>query len=180
MIKYFLNMIWSDRDDGHSFDLNQTVGDCWFISAELSDPEGHFNRGVQVVQDMQHSQKTQCVMKVLPSEALYSGYAEREIDILYKVQDHPNVVQIRDAHVSHHRHVSPWIIMDLCNAGTLKTCIKKNDLTKYRCAPKLFIWHVFESLVEAVRFCRYGLRGEGGVVGSDHPSRYHSGEYPAS
>jgi serine/threonine protein kinase len=158
-ITYCLDKIYSDQYIGCFFDVNQTVGHRWLISSTLSDAEGFFNRGVHMVQDMEYSHKTPSVIKVLPSEAMYPGYAEREIEILYRLRDHPNIVQIKDAYVPYHRHVAPWVVTDCCNLGTLKTCMQKN-LTEYKCAPELFIWHVFESLVEAVRFCHCGPVGK--------------------
>jgi hypothetical protein len=47
-----------------------------------------------------------CVLKLPLPEAMYPGYAGREICILYLIRDHPSVVQIRDARVPDHRHVA--------------------------------------------------------------------------
>jgi hypothetical protein len=159
-ITFSLDRVYSDQYINNFFDINQTVGHRWRISSTLSDAGGFFNRGVHMVQDMEHSPKSpSCVLKVLPSESTYPSYAEREIAILYTLRDHPNIVQLKDSFVPSQRHVAPWAVMDQCNAGTLKTCMKKN-LTKLTCAPELFIWHVFESLVEAVRFCHCGPVGK--------------------
>jgi hypothetical protein len=135
-----LDKTYSDQHIVCFFDVSQTIGHCWLISATISDAEGFFNRGVHMVQDMDHSNKTPCVIKILPSEAMYTGYAQRDIDIMYRLRDHSNIVQIQDGHVPHDRHGTPWVVMDFCNACTLKSCIKKN-LTKYTCVPELFVWH---------------------------------------
>jgi serine/threonine protein kinase len=159
-ITFSLDRVYSNQYITNFLDINQIVGHRWRISSTLSDAEGFFNRGVHMVQDMENSSKSPpYVLKVLPSESTYPGYAEREIAILYTLRDHPNIVQIKDSFVPAQRHVAPWVVMDQCNAGTLKTCMKKN-LTKSTCAPELFIWHVFESLVEAVRFCHCGPVGK--------------------
>jgi serine/threonine protein kinase len=159
-ITFSLDKVYSDHYIANFFNINQTVGHRWRISSTLTDAEGFFNRGVHIVTDIEcSSAPAPCILKVLPSEATYPGYAEREIAILYALRDHPNIVQIKDAFVPSQRHVAPWCVMQECNAGTLKACMAKN-LTVTKCAPELFIWHVFESLVEAVRFCHCGPVGK--------------------
>jgi serine/threonine protein kinase len=159
-ITFSLDKVYSDHYITNFFDVNQTVGHRWRISSTLADAEGFFNRGVHMVTDMEcSSASAPCILKVLSSEATYTGYAEREIAILYALRDHPNIVQIKDAYMPYQRHVAPWVCMEQCNAGTLKACMAKN-LTTTKCAPELFIWHVFESLVEAVRFCHCGPAGK--------------------
>jgi hypothetical protein len=138
-ITFSLDRVYSDQYITNFFDINQIVGHRWRISSTLSDAEGFFNRGIHMAQDMEHSPKSPpYVLKVLPSESTYPGYAEREIAILYTLRDHPNIVQIKDSFVPSQRHVAPWVVMDQCNAGTLKECMKKN-LTKSTCAPEPFI-----------------------------------------
>jgi serine/threonine protein kinase len=159
-ITFSLDKVYSDHYITDFFNVDQIVGHRWRISSTLADAEGFFNRGVHIVTDMECSSvPAPCILKVLPSEATYPGYAEREIAILYALRDHPNIVQIKDAYVPYQRHVAPWCVMQKCNAGTLKACMAKN-LTVTKCAPELFVWHVFESLVEAVRFCHCGPVGK--------------------
>jgi hypothetical protein len=107
-ITFSLDRVYSDQYINNFFDINQTVGHRWRISSTLSDAGGFFNRGVHMVQDMEHSPKSpSCVLKVLPSESTYPSYAEREIAILYTLRDHPNIVQLKDSFVPSQRHVAP-------------------------------------------------------------------------
>ncbi|KAF2826471.1 kinase-like protein, partial [Ophiobolus disseminans] len=91
------------------------------------------------------------VMKVLPSNAMYAGYAAREANVLSLLEGHPNIIQLRIAFIPDHPHSPPWLVTEFCNAGTLH-----NYISKAQSLPDLFIWHVFESLVEAPRYSHGG------------------------
>ncbi|KAF1917955.1 kinase-like domain-containing protein [Ampelomyces quisqualis] len=155
-IQRALNRVYADQHIGHNFDAGEMIGCRWQITARLSNAQGFFNRGIHTVKDMWQALDKACVVKVLPSEGMYSGYARREIAAMFLLKGHPNIVSIRDADLPDHQHLAPWLVMDFCNAGTLQQCIWNNV---HRRMPELFVWHVFESLVEAIRHCQYGPTG---------------------
>jgi serine/threonine protein kinase len=155
-IYIIMNRIYADQNIGDSFDEGQIVNKRWKVVKTLNDAQGYFNQGVHLVKDLKDNCQYTCVMKVLPSEAMFSGYAAREIGILYLL-DHPNIIQFQDAYEPFHRnrHGAPWVVTDFCNGGTLETCMAKNR-TPGLCVPELFVWHVFESLVDAIQYCHIG------------------------
>jgi serine/threonine protein kinase len=155
-IQSALNKIYADQHIGSEFDDGEILDYRWQITSRLSDAKGFFNRGVHTVKDTWQALVNPCVVKVLPSEGMYSGYARREIDVMFLLKGHQNIVSIRDAALPENRHMAPWVVMDMCNAGTLEQCIQQNT---HKPLPELFVWHVFESLVEAVRHCQFGPIG---------------------
>jgi hypothetical protein len=155
-LQHCLDKVYADQYIGHFFDVGRVVENRWTVDKTLTDARGFFNQGVHMVSN--HNQ-TVCIMKVLPSAAMYPGYAEREINILDRLRNHPNIVQIQDYHLPSGRHVAPWMVTDLCNAGTLDQCMDENIAFNVS-PPELFIWHVYESLVEAVRYCHHGPKGK--------------------
>jgi serine/threonine protein kinase len=158
-VDFALSKIYADQEIGNQFDVGQTVNDHWKVVGNLASAEGFFNRGVHLVEDVTGRCKDTCVMKILPSDLMYEGYAHQEIAILNELEHpgHPNIVELKDAREPYHMHrnAPAWIVMNLCNAGTLKACVAKN-LSRDRCAPELFVWHVFESLLEAIKYCHMG------------------------
>lgn len=149
--EFILNRIRSDQYMGHVFDEGQTVDRRWQVQSRLSDAYGFFNRGVHLVRELYNDRPNTFVMKVLPSRSMYRGYAKREVDILFQLKDHPNIVQYCDSYAPYHRHAAPWLVMYYCNQGILISFVHK-----VKSLPALFIWHVFESLAEAVRYSHTG------------------------
>lgn len=156
-IKWGLNVNYADKHRARLFDVGRTLHrGQWKITENVSDVQGHFNCGIHKVKG--HDWLPDRILKVLPSESMYSGYARREIEVMYKLTCHPNIVQILDFHLPDTKNDAPWLVMDFCNAGTLRSCIEKNQRDDFE-VPELFIWHVFESLLEAVRYCHHGPVG---------------------
>lgn len=155
-VKHALSTIYADYFIGHNFAAGQILNCRWQIQSRLSDVKGFFNRGIHTVKDLVGAPDVPCMVKVLPSEGMYSGYASREIDIMYLLQGHPNIVTLQDAMLPEHPRLAPWMVMDMCNGGTLQQCINKNV---HKPLPELFVWYVFQSLAEAIRHCQFGPVG---------------------
>jgi serine/threonine protein kinase len=140
-----------DRMAG-KFEIGQPVGNCYTITSKLADAEGSFNRGIFIVEDKRDKGKG--ILKLLPSSAMNHGYAEREIGILARL-DHKNIVALHGSHIPTDCHETPWIITDFCEKGTLKDMVLSHKAKK-QLIPELFAWQIFESLVQAVVYCRNG------------------------
>lgn len=100
--------VYAFRFIDNLFDVGQIVDGRWKILQQLGgQADGFFNQGVHLVHDTLTEDAEPCVMKVLPSEAMYSGYALREADVLLRLQGHPNIVEYAGSYIPNHRHMAP-------------------------------------------------------------------------
>lgn len=129
------------------------INDRWTITGVLGDVQGFFNRGVLLVDD-ETRKGAECVMKLLPADAAYPGYATREIDILNRLSHH-NIVTTYDSDEGQGPHDTPWIVTEYCTAFTLKTILKLFIGAK-EMVPEMQVWQIFESLASAVQYCHHG------------------------
>lgn len=136
------------------------------LTGENTISNGFFNRGINLVQDLEENRM--CVQKLLPPEPYHSGYVEREIRILKGIE-HPNILKLYGADLGQHKHDIPWTCTEFCEGGTLMQAMKLY-ISMDEHFPEAFLWHLFESLAEAVRYCHNGSRkGEEGYIESWDP-----------
>ncbi|KAF2024744.1 hypothetical protein EK21DRAFT_117516 [Setomelanomma holmii] len=77
---------------GVFFQAGSLVGDRWYILKELS-VGGFFYRDVRIVYDKDDPQRKRRIMKIMPSEATWSGYSARELWIAYHLRGCANIIQ---------------------------------------------------------------------------------------
>lgn len=136
---------------GH-FQIGKTVGGPWTITSVLAGAEGSFNRGVYLVQN--NDTYETAVLKLLPTEAMFAGFARREITILAGLK-HPNILQMFQGEIPNTPHVTPWIVTELCDEKTLKDLLRKYKIAQ-KTVPELFVFQIFESLARALKYCHHG------------------------
>ncbi|KAF1979273.1 kinase-like protein [Bimuria novae-zelandiae CBS 107.79] len=156
-----LDEICIRRRAGPKFELGSILNCRWKILSSLVHgggqvSDGCFNRGIKLVQDVSSGQLA--VLKMLSPDILCPGHAAREIRILKDLFGHgdvahENAVRLLDSNEGvKHPHDIPWAVTDLCDAGTLAQLIKMYGDGRLF-LPEEFIWHVFDGLAKAVRFC---------------------------
>ncbi|KAI1516898.1 Protein kinase [Pyrenophora tritici-repentis] len=153
VIKHELIFNLSSIHNAGVFDVGKQLGGRWMIIRGLNN-DGCCNQGVYFVQDETNAET--CVMKVLSTEAMGSNDAAREIGVLARLS-HPNIVCLIDSHVPDptQRHAAPWLVTEYCNGGTLNDFIISWK-EKKEFVPEAWVWHIFESLVAAVRYLHCG------------------------
>ncbi|KAJ4289649.1 hypothetical protein N0V90_010978 [Kalmusia sp. IMI 367209] len=157
-----LDEICIRRRAGRKFDPDSVLKSRWTILSSLSHcgsqtSDGCFNRGIKLIQE--NSTGRLCVLKMLPPDICSPGHAAHEIRILRDLKryngcgGHANVLRLLDADDgSKHPHDIPWTVTELCDRGTLAQLVKLYGDERLH-LPEAFLWHVFEGLSEAVRFC---------------------------
>jgi serine/threonine protein kinase len=86
------------------FEIGKVIGDRFTITAQFSEAEGSFNRGIYLVEHMSNQGKG--IIKLLPTEAMNPGYAEREISILARL-NHRNIVKLYQCYLPEYPHDTP-------------------------------------------------------------------------
>ncbi|KAI8943603.1 hypothetical protein NX059_001595 [Plenodomus lindquistii] len=135
-----------------NFEVGITLKTRWTVTSQLTGVAGSFNRGIYVVKDEQSGASR--IMKLLPPDIIYDGYARREIAILSRM-NHPNIVQCYGHYQGASTFEPPWIVTEYCKYGTLQNLLKKQIARKTPLSEKL-MWQIFESLVRAVHYCQHG------------------------
>jgi serine/threonine protein kinase len=153
-VREALDEKFTDQRMGNQFGVNQLVNYRWNIVSDLS-AGGCFNRGILLVDDLHDRTETiQGILKLLPSQAMEPGYAQREIEVL-KCLKHPNIVELYDSKLPQHRHDTPWMVTEYCDKGTLKDEVR-NHQSKGKAFTELLLWQILESLARAVGYCHNG------------------------
>ena len=149
------------RRAGDKFEPGSTLDGRWTIVQSLTHrgsqvSDGCFNRGIKLVEDV--SSGNLCVLKMLPPDILCPDHAAREIHLLRSLSQHggeiqTNLVRFMDSYNgAEHPHDIPWVVTAFCNSGTLAQLVKRYQDEGIR-LPEAFLWHVFEGLAKALRFC---------------------------
>ncbi|KAJ4347971.1 Cyclin-Dependent Kinase 7 [Didymosphaeria variabile] len=128
------------------------------IAEKLNDNSGQNNAGILLVGDTTTGKY--CVEKRLKSSDVGNGRAEREIHILSQLNGHPNVVQLIDFELINNPKLqecdlSATTWMEYCEWGNLNHTIDYLRANNERMVEPL-LWHVLESLAEAVRHLQQG------------------------
>lgn len=158
------------RRAGSKYESGSTLDGCWTILQALTHrgsqvSDGCYNRGIKLVEEISTGQL--CVLKMLPPDIICPGHATREIRILRDIvqsggKRHANIVQFQGSDEgSEHPHDIPWLVTDFCNSGTLAQLVQTYE-DEDRSLPEAFLWHTFEGLAQALRFCH-----ERGIVHRD-------------
>jgi serine/threonine protein kinase len=119
---------------------------------------GQNNGGIHLVHDPYIGMYL--IEKMLIPRDIHSGFATREIDILYQLRGHPNITHLVQYELNTSDRLfqpSATIWTEFCEIGSLSDLIKwmsYGDKKVYM--PEMFLWHVLRSLVEAVRYCQRG------------------------
>jgi serine/threonine protein kinase len=137
------------------------VDDRWRIKSRLDNVGGLFNRGIYLVEDVCEEEPELKVMKVMPSEVMHPGLAKREAEFVARLQKHPNIVQGYDALISEDPHVGLGMVAELCDAGTLESLVREYAEQGKR-IPELFIWQMFEGLVDSLCYSHHGPKDSAG------------------
>ncbi|KAF2688796.1 kinase-like protein [Lentithecium fluviatile CBS 122367] len=117
---------------------------------------GRNNAGIYLIHDTLTGKSL--IEKHLKPRDVREGFAEREIDILYQLRDHPNITNLvqYDLHASDKFHSSTATLWtEFCDGGSLEDMIMYMRESEEGVTEE-FLWHVLESLVEAVRYCQRG------------------------
>ncbi|CAG5154209.1 uncharacterized protein ALTATR162_LOCUS3512 [Alternaria atra] len=154
-VKIILMQRENKKYTGDTFAVGKTIGRRWTIASELKGVKGSCNQGILFARDNVNNEMR--IMKLLSSEAMDPGCPGREIEILRRLF-HPNIISFYDAHLPDNvteRHVTPYLVTEFCNQGTLLDLIKTWN-RRGKLLPESFVWQVFESLVSAVQYLHHG------------------------
>jgi len=156
-----LDEICIKRRAGRKFDPGSVLAGRWTIVSSLSHQggdisDGCFNRGIKLVTDARDQRSY--VLKMLTPDICLPGHAARELRILQHLtrcagEDPTNLVRLyamEDG--ARHPHDIPWIMTEHCDAGTLAHMMTMCEDEQVN-FPEPFLWHVFQSLAQAARFC---------------------------
>lgn len=146
---------------GRKFEPGSTLNHRWTIVSSFSEnvsriSDGSSNRRVKLVQDI--STGKWGILKMLTPDIVYPDHAMREICVLQNLtrlaeEGQTDIVRLLDFDDgSQHPHDIPWMLMELCDRGTLAQLVKDYS-NKGMHLPEAFLWHVLEQLATSVQFC---------------------------
>jgi serine/threonine protein kinase len=128
------------------------------IMSTIGENLGRNNAGILIVGD--NTTGRYCVEKRLKPSDIADGHAQREIQILMQLKDHPNIVQLVDFELKDDPklqgcEMSARTWTEYCETGSLLDFVGFPNTSKQRIAEPL-LWHILTSLAEAVRYLQQG------------------------
>jgi hypothetical protein len=132
---------------------NDCITRQYVVVCTLKDSISHgsFNQGVNLVQDLDSGQVF--AQKLLPPRVMQSDTG-REIGVLAGL-NHPNITLLVQYSLPVDPLSIPFVVMEYAEQGTLGQLIE--HFPEGELVPEAFLWHVFESLAKAIRYCHYGM-----------------------
>ncbi|CAI6332052.1 unnamed protein product [Periconia digitata] len=151
--KQHITKIPHGMQDSHEEDSTQplTQDRDPYTVIRRTDGKGHGNAGIYLVKHSVTNQLAIC--KIVDIYAEWSVNAHRtESSILYRLKDHPNVVNI----IGHTGEPNFKLYLECCQGGNLERVAKTYRRVSQR-IPEAFLWHVAESLARAVCTAHMGV-----------------------
>jgi serine/threonine protein kinase len=136
------------------------------IASTISENFGENNVGILIVGD--NATGRYCVEKRLRPADIAYGSAQREIEIMMQLRNHPNIIQLVDFELKDDPklpecELSARTWTEYCETGNLLLLVDYLKTSEQK-IPEPLLWHILRSLAEAVRYLQQGPKESSGTL----------------